>query len=220
MTYQFRFDVVWQNLPFLLDGLGMTVFLSFVSLLISIFGGLFLAVLALSRSAVVRGVNLAFGEIIRSTPILVQLFWVYYVIPLAFDIRMSATTATLVGLSIYSSAFIAEVFRAGIQAVPAGQREAAHVVGLSPWQTFYRIVLPQAVRVVLPPLGTNFVTLIKYSSLGSVFSVPEITRQGVLLTASTFRPLEIFTFIAVIYFFICWPLSLSIRLWERRLARL
>lgn len=220
MTYQFRFDVVFQNLPFLLEGLGMTLFLSFVSLLISIFGGLFLAVLAMSRSAVVRGVNLAFGEIIRSTPILVQLFWVYYVIPLVLDIRMSATTATLVGLSIYSSAFIAEVFRAGIQAVPAGQREAAHVVGLSPWQTFYRIVLPQAVRVVLPPLGTNFVTLIKYSSLGSVFSVPEITRQGVLLTASTFRPLEIFTFIAVIYFFICWPLSLSIRLWERRLARL
>jgi His/Glu/Gln/Arg/opine family amino acid ABC transporter permease subunit len=220
VTYQFRFDVVFQNLPFLLEGLGMTLFLSFVSLLISIFGGLFLAVLAMSRSAVVRGVNLAFGEIIRSTPILVQLFWVYYVIPLVLDIRMSATTATLVGLSIYSSAFIAEVFRAGIQAVPAGQREAAHVVGLSPWQTFYRIVLPQAVRVVLPPLGTNFVTLIKYSSLGSVFSVPEITRQGVLLTASTFRPLEIFTFIAVIYFFICWPLSLSIRLWERRLARL
>src|SRR3954447_4799335 len=133
---------------------------------------------------------------------------------------MSATTATLVGLSIYSSAFIAEVFRAGIQAVPAGQREAAQVVGLSSWQTFTRIVLPQAVRLVLPPLATNFVTLIKYSSLGSVFSVPEITRQGVLLTASTFRPLEIFTFIAVIYFFICWPLPLSIRLWERRLARL
>jgi polar amino acid transport system permease protein len=220
VTYQFRFDVVFQNLPFLMDGLGMTLFLSFLSLLISIFGGLFLAVLALSRSAVVRGVNLAFGEIIRSTPILVQLFWVYYVIPLVLGIRMSATTATLVGLSIYSSAFIAEVFRAGIQAVPAGQREAAQVVGLSPWQTFHRIVLPQAVRVVLPPLATNFVTLIKYSSLGSVFSVPEITRQAVLLTASTFRPLEIFTFIAVIYFFICWPLTLSIRLWERRLARL
>lgn len=220
MTYQFRFDVVTQNLSFLMDGLGMTIFLSFVSLLISIVGGLFLAVLALSRSRVVRGINLAFGEIIRSTPILVQLFWVYYVIPLVLNIRMSATTATLIGLSIYSSAFIAEVFRAGIQAVPAGQREAAQVVGLSPWQTFHRIVLPQAVRVVLPPLATNFVTLIKYSSLGSVFSVPEITRQAVLLTASTFRPLEIFSFIAVVYFFICWPLTLSIRLWERHLARL
>jgi polar amino acid transport system permease protein len=188
-------------------------------LVISIAGGLVLAVMALARSRVIRGVNLAFGEIIRSTPILVQLFWVYYVIPLLLNVRLSATAATLIGLSVYSSAFIAEVFRAGIQAVPAGQREAAQVVGLTSWQTFHRIVLPQAIRVVLPPLATNFVTLIKYSSLGSVFSVAEITRQAVLLTASTFRPLEIFTFVAVIYFFICWPLTLSIRLWERRLAQ-
>jgi polar amino acid transport system permease protein len=219
VTYQFRFDVVFQNLSFLLDGLEMTLVLSFLSLVISIVGGLVLALMALARSAVIRGVNLVFGEIIRSTPILVQLFWVYYVIPLVLNVRLSATAATLIGLSVYSSAFIAEVFRAGIQAVPVGQREAAQVVGLSPWQTFHRIVLPQAIRLVLPPLATNFVTLIKYSSLGSVFSVAEITRQAVLLTASTFRPLEIFTFIAVVYFMICWPLTLSIRVWERRLAQ-
>jgi polar amino acid transport system permease protein len=175
--------------------------------------------MVLSRSRIVRGINIAFGEIIRNTPILVQLFWVYYVIPLALGIRISAVAATLIGLSIYSSAFIAEVFRAGIQAVPVGQREAAQVLGMSGWQTFHRIVLPQAIRVVLPPLAANFVTLIKYSSLGSVFSVPEITRQAVLLTASTFRPLEIFTFIAVVYFAVCWPLTLAIRIWEARLAR-
>ncbi len=219
MTYQFRFDVVTQNLGFLMQGLELTLLLSALSLAFSILGGLVLAALALSRFRVVRGVNLAFGEIIRNTPILVQLFWVYYVIPLALDIRISAVAATLIGLSVYSSAFIAEVFRAGIQAVPLGQREAAQVVGLSGWQTFRRIVLPQAIRVVLPPLATNFVTLIKYSSLGSVFSVTEITRQAVLLTASTFRPLEIFTFIAVVYFCICWPLTLAIRIFEQRLSR-
>lgn len=219
MTYQFRFDVVTQNIGFLMQGLELTLLLSLLSLVFSILGGLVLAAIALSRFAVVRAINLAFGEIIRNTPILVQLFWVYYVIPLVLDIRISAVAATLIGLSVYSSAFIAEVFRAGIQAVPMGQREAAQVVGLSGWQTFHRIVLPQAIRVVLPPLATNFVTLIKYSSLGSVFSVTEITRQAVLLTASTFRPLEIFTFIAVVYFFICWPLSLTIRVWEQRLSR-
>jgi polar amino acid transport system permease protein len=219
VTYQFRFDVVTQNLGFLMQGLELTLLLSALSLAFSILGGLVLAALALSRFRVVRGVNLAFGEIIRNTPILVQLFWVYYVIPLALDIRISAVAATLIGLSVYSSAFIAEVFRAGIQAVPLGQREAAQVVGLSGWQTFRRIVLPQAIRVVLPPLATNFVTLIKYSSLGSVFSVTEITRQAVLLTASTFRPLEIFTFIAVVYFCICWPLTLAIRIFEQRLSR-
>lgn len=219
MTYQFRFDVVLQNLGFLMQGLEMTILLSLVALIMSVFGGLVLAVMVLSRSKIVRGINIVFGEIIRNTPILVQLFWVYYVIPLVLGIRISAVAATLIGLSIYSSAFIAEVFRAGIQAVPIGQREAAQVLGMNSWQSFHRIVLPQAIRVVLPPLATNFVTLIKYSSLGSVFSVPEITRQAVLLTASTFRPLEIFTFIAVVYFAVCWPLTLAIRIWEARLAR-
>ena len=93
------------------------------------------------------------------------------------------------------------------------------MLGLTGVQTFMRIVLPQAIRFTLPPLCANFVLLIKYSSLGAVVSVSEITRKGMELSASTFRPLEIFTFIAVVYFFICWPLTLSIRAWERRLAR-
>lgn len=135
------------------------------------------------------------------------------------DVRLDALTACVVGLSIYSSAFIAEVFRAGIQAVPAGHREAAQVLGLSPAQAFVRIVAPQAVRTVLPPLAANFVQLIKYSSLAAVISVGEVTRRGMELSSSTFRPLEIFSFIAIVYFAICWPLSRGVRIWERRLAR-
>ena len=92
------------------------------------------------------------------------------------------------------------------------------MLGLSRRQTFTRIVLPQAVRMILPPLAANFVQLIKYSSLGAVISVTEITRRGMELSASLFRPLEIFTFIAIVYFVICWPLAMAIRLWERRLA--
>ena len=122
-------------------------------------------------------------------------------------------------MSIYSSAFIGEVYRAGIQAVPKGHREAARVLGLTPFQSFRRIVLPQAIRMTLPPLAANFVQLIKYSSLGSVISVAEITRRGMELSSSTFRPLEIFTAIAVVYFLICWPLAMAIRIWERRLSR-
>jgi polar amino acid transport system permease protein len=89
---------------------------------------------------------------------------------------------------------------------------------LTPVQSFRRIVLPQAIRMTLPPLASNFVQLIKFSSLGAVISVSEITRRGMELSSSTFRPLEIFTFIAVVYFFICWPLAMGIRFWERRLA--
>jgi ABC-type amino acid transport system permease subunit len=172
----------------------------------------------MSKYRALRFLGLGIGEIIRNTPILVQLLWVYYVLPIMFNFQIEALAAAIVGLTIYSSAFIAEVYRAGIQAVPIGHREAAQVLGLSPFQSFRRIVLPQAVRLTLPPLAANFVQLIKYSSLASVISVSEITRRGMELSATAFRPLEIFTFIAVVYFAICWPLAMSIRFWERRLA--
>jgi polar amino acid transport system permease protein len=103
--------------------------------------------------------------------------------------------------------------------VPRGHREAAQVLGLTPAQSFSRIVLPQAIRLTLPLLASNFVQLIMYSSLGDVISVSEITRRGMELSSSTFRTLEIFTFIALVYFCICWPLAMAIRLRERRLAR-
>jgi len=219
VTYQFRWDVIWNNLDFLMSGLQMTLFISATSLIFALIGGLILALFDLSRFAVLRGFSLTLGEIIRNTPILVQLLWVYYVLPIVFNIRVSSLAGILIGLSLYMAAFISEVYRAGIQAVPKGQREAAQVLGLTPAQSFMRIVLPQAIRMTLPPLASNFVQLIKFSSLGAVISVSEITRRGMELSSSTFRPLEIFSFIAVVYFFICWPLALAIRIWEGRLAR-
>jgi polar amino acid transport system permease protein len=219
VTYQFRWDVIWNNLDFLLSGLQMTLFISATALVFALIGGLILALFDLSRFAVLRWFSLALGEIIRNTPILVQLLWVYYVLPIVFNIRISALAGILIGLSLYMAAFISEVYRAGIQAVPKGHREAAQVLGLTPVQSFLRIVLPQAIRMTLPPLASNFVQLIKFSSLGAVISVSEITRRGMELSSSTFRPLEIFSFIAVVYFFICWPLAMAIRIWESRLAR-
>ena len=219
ITYQFRWDVIWNNLDFLMSGLQMTLFISALSLVFALIGGLILALFDLSKFAVLRLFSLALGEIIRNTPILVQLLWVYYVLPIVFSIRVSALAGIVIGLSLYMAAFISEVYRAGIQAVPKGHREAAQVLGLTPAQSFMRIVLPQAIRMTLPPLASNFVQLIKFSSLGAVISVSEITRRGMELSSSTFRPLEIFTFIAVVYFFICWPLAMVIRIWESRLAR-
>jgi polar amino acid transport system permease protein len=219
VTYQFRWDVIWNNLDFLMSGLQMTLFISATSLIFALIGGLILALFDLSRFVVLRGFSLTLGEIIRNTPILVQLLWVYYVLPIVFNIRVSALAGILIGLSLYMAAFISEVYRAGIQAVPKGQREAAQVLGLTPVQSFIRIVLPQAIRMTLPPLASNFVQLIKFSSLGAVISVSEITRRGMELSSSTFRPLETFSFIAVVYFFICWPLAMAIRIWEGRLAR-
>lgn len=219
VTYQFRWDVIWNNLDFLMSGLQMTLFISATALIFALIGGLILALFDLSRFVVLRAFSLTLGEIIRNTPILVQLLWVYYVLPIVFGIRVSALAGILIGLSLYMAAFISEVYRAGIQAVPKGHREAAQVLGLTPVQSFMRIVLPQAIRMTLPPLASNFVQLIKFSSLGAVISVSEITRRGMELSSSTFRPLEIFSFIAVVYFCICWPLAMAIRIWEGRLAR-
>jgi polar amino acid transport system permease protein len=217
-TYTFRWDVVFDNLPFLLSGLRMTLLISAITLVASVILGMAVALADMSRFWPLRLLGQLWGEVIRNTPILVQLLWMYYVLPIVFGIDLSAFMACIIGLSVYSSAFIAEVYRAGIQAVPKGHREAAQVLGLSPLHTFTRIVLPQALRTILPPLAANFVQLIKYSSLAAVISVGEVTRRAMELSATTFRPLEIFTFVAVVYLLICWPLAQSIRLWERRLA--
>jgi polar amino acid transport system permease protein len=218
VTYQFRWDVIPANFPFLMSGLELTLLISAVTLVLSMIGGLLIAAMDLSKYRALRWLGLGIGEIIRNTPILVQLLWVYYVLPIVFHFQIEALPAAIIGLSIYSSAFIAEAYRAGIQAVPGGHREAAQVLGLTPLQSFRRIVLPQAIRLTLPPLAANFVQLIKYSSLASVISVSEITRRGMELSATAFRPLEIFTFIAIVYFAICWPLAMAIRFWELHLA--
>ena len=218
MNYQFRWDVIPSNFPFLMSGLELTLLISAVTLVLSMIGGLLIAAMDLSKYRALRWLGLGIGEIIRNTPILVQLLWVYYVLPIVFHFQIEALPAAIIGLSIYSSAFIAEAYRAGIQAVPGGHREAAQVLGLTPLQSFRRIVLPQAIRLTLPPLAANFVQLIKYSSLASVISVSEITRRGMELSATAFRPLEIFTFIAIVYFAICWPLAMAIRFWELHLA--
>ena len=218
-TYQFRWDIIPNNLDFLLSGLQMTLIISATALVFAMIGGLLLALVDMSRYLAVRAIGLAIGEVIRNTPILVQLLWVYYVLPIVFNVRISSLAAILIGLSVYMAAFMSEVYRSGIQAVPKGHREAAEVLGLTPFQSFLRIVLPQAIRFTLPPLASNFVQLIKFSSLGAVISVTEITRRGMELSSSTFRPLEIFSFIAGVYFFICWPLSMAIRIWEHRLAQ-
>ena len=215
--YQFRWDTVWGSIDFLMGGLQMTLIISAITLVLAMVGGLLIALLDMSRFRALRWVGVTIGEVVRNTPILVQLLWVYYVLPIVFGVRIEALVALIIGLALYQAAFISEVYRSGIQSVPVGHREAAQVLGLSPLQGFRRIVLPQAIKMTLPPLASNFVQLIKFSSLGAVISVNEITRRGMELSATNFRPLETFTFIAVVYFFICWPLAMAIRWWERRL---
>ena len=217
MTYTFRFDAVYNNLPFLLEGLYLTLLISALALAFSMVLGMFVALGRLSKSRLVSFASATYVELFRDTPVLVQLFWVYYVLPILLGIRIDAVSAAVLGLTLHSTAFLGEIYRAGIQTVLKGHAEAAKVLGLSRRDTFVRIILPQAFRNVLPPLVNNLVDLIKLSSLASVFAVAEITRRATELSASTFRPLEIFSFVALMYFLICWPLSLLIRVLERRM---
>ena len=143
-SYHFRWDVVWTNLPFLLSGLEQTLLISVLTLVASALLGMVIALADMSPLRLVRFPSYAVGEIVRNTPILVQLLWVYYVLPIVFNISIDSFTACVIGLTLYSSAFIAEIYRAGIQGVPRGHREAAQVLGLSPLDAFVRIVLPQA----------------------------------------------------------------------------
>ena len=219
MKYTFRFDAVYNNLPYLFDGFYFTLLISGLALVFSMVLGVLVALGRLSKWRVLSFASATYIEIFRDTPVLVQLFWVYYVLPILLGIRIDALTAAILGLTLHSTAFLGEIYRAGIQTVPPGHSEAAKVLGLSARTTFIRIVLPQAVRNVLPPLVNNLVDLIKLSSLASVFAIGEITRKATELSASTFRPIEIFTFVALMYFFICWPLSLSIRVLERQMHR-
>src|ERR1700760_310466 len=144
--YQFRWDTVWGSFDFLMGGLQMTLIISAITLVLAMVGGLVIALLDMSRFRALRWVGVTIGEIVRNTPILVQLLWVYYVLPIVFNIRIDALSASILGLSLYSAVFISEVFRAGIATVPVGHREAAQVLGLTPLQSFVRVVGPQAIR--------------------------------------------------------------------------
>src|SRR5260370_23528938 len=176
---QFRWDTGWGSFDFLMAGLQMPLIVSAATLVLAMAGGLVIALLDMSRLRPLRWIGVSIGEVVRNTPILVQLLWVYYVLPIVFGVQIKALLALIIGLALYQAAFISEVYRSGIQSVPTGHREAAQVLGLSPLQGFRRIVLPQAIRMTLPPLASNFVQLIKFSSLGAAISVAEITRLGI-----------------------------------------
>jgi polar amino acid transport system permease protein len=142
--------------------------------------------------------------------------WVYYALPVVADIRISAFTAIAGALACSTSAQMAEIFRAGLLSVPRGQSDAARVLGLSPWQRLRWVVLPQTLRLILAPSCNTLVSLLKQSSLAAVIAVPEIMNRGWILASETFRPIEVLTLVALIYFVLTWPLVLLAAALERR----
>jgi polar amino acid transport system permease protein len=218
MAYQFRFDVVWANKGFLLAGVATTVHVTVAALSIGIVAGLIVGIARMSKRRWLNRPALGYVEVFRNTPALVQLIWVYYCLPLFTGLNFGATTSCIVALAMNGSAYLAEIFRGGIQTVDRGQVEAARALGMSYAKTMRKVVLPQAFRRMIPPMVNESVALLKFSSLVSILGVADLTYQAQVLSTTTFRPLEIFTGIAAVYFALCTSLSYLAARLERRLA--
>jgi polar amino acid transport system permease protein len=204
-------------LPPLLEGAWWTIALSFTAAFGAIAVGLLVCVCKMSKSAVLSRPAHIYIEIIRGTPLLLQLFYLYYGLP-EVGIVMPAFVAGVLGLSLNFGAYLAELFRAGIQSVDQGQRQAARSLGMSGLLVFYLVVMPQALRNIFPALGNYALVLVKDSSLVAVISVLELMRAGELLASATFKALEVYTLVGALYLLICFVLSRSFTAAERRLA--
>jgi polar amino acid transport system permease protein len=211
-----RFDAVIGDLPVLLLGIPLTLGLTAVAFVVGTVAALPIALARLRRIPVVSRVALAWIEFFRTTPPLVHIVWAYYALPVIADIRIDAFSVVAGALACSTSAQMAETFRGGILAVPRGQWDASQVLGLSPWQRLWWIVLPQTLRLILAPSCNTLVSLLKQSSLAAVIALPEIMNRGWTLAAANFRPIEVLTLVALIYFVLTWPLVLLAAALERR----
>ncbi|MEK9744960.1 MAG: amino acid ABC transporter permease [Candidatus Puniceispirillum sp.] len=208
----------WRNLLFLVDGLYFTIGLSVTAILISIVLGLLIALPGLAARRLPRAINRTYVELVRAVPILVLILWVYYGLPQIAAISISVFWAGVIALAISDSAFQAEIFRAGIQSVDRGQYEAAHSISLNYRDTMRYVILPQAIKRILPALGNQLVYMLKMSSLVSVIGMQELTRRANELVVTEYRPLEIYTVLVLEYLVLILLVSAGVRWLERRFA--
>jgi polar amino acid transport system permease protein len=197
--------VVWEHRERFLEGAAMTVFLTVATMALAIPGGLALAFLRLSRWRALRAPATGFVEFFRATPLILQVYWVFYVLPATFDLRLSALQTGLAALAMNVSSFNSETFRAGILSIRTGQRQAALALGMNPLQVMWHIVLPQAVARVLPALASTWVSLFKDTSLVSTITVMELSYVSLQIRSQTFRVLEVLTAMAALYWLMGYP---------------
>ncbi|NRB04993.1 MAG: amino acid ABC transporter permease [Rhodobacteraceae bacterium] len=213
----------WTNVKFLISGMGSTIAVSVIAAAISILLGLIVALPGLSDRWGIRAINRVYVEFIRSIPLLPMLFWVFYGLPIIFremglDIPIDPFWGAIITLAISDSAFTAEIYRAGIQSIARGQTEAAQTIGLNYYQTMRYVVLPQAIRRILPPLANQFIYIVKMSAFASVIGMQELTRRANELVVTEYRPLEIYTLLIFEYLILVLVISAGVRWLERRMG--
>ena len=211
------------NIKFLIGGFGATILLSLIAAFISIILGLIVALPGFSNNFLLRSLNRIYVEFIRAIPLLPMLFWVFYGLPVIFQslglkIEIDAFWGAVITLAISDSAFTAEIYRAGIQSISKGQREAAQTIGLSQFQAMRYIILPQALRRILPPLANQFIYIVKMSAFASVIGMQELTRRANEIVVTEYRPLEIYTLLIFEYLILVLAISYFVRWLEKKMG--
>ncbi|HBA88644.1 MAG TPA: amino acid ABC transporter permease [Geobacter sp.] len=202
-----------------LGGLGLTLYLAVVSCILSMFGGLILGLLSISKKRWVRWPSVVFINAVRGLPLLMVIFWMYFLLPALLGRTVPESRTVIFGLTLFTSAYMSQIVRAGIEGIPRGQTEAALSTGLKHWQAMIYIVLPQGLRNMIPSFVNQFVSLIKDTSLAFIVGVSELTHVGTQINNRTMAyPTEIFIFIAAVYFVICYAFTSLSRLLERKLS--
>jgi His/Glu/Gln/Arg/opine family amino acid ABC transporter permease subunit len=218
-NYQFAWNIVYEYRTWLLEGTLLTLKLAAVSMALAMILGLPLALVRMSRIGAVSSIATVYIAVMRAIPLLVFILWMYYGVTLVTGLQVDPFGAGVICLTLQYSAWLAEIYRAGLQAIDKGQGEAALSTGLSRTRTFARVIWPQAWRIIIPPLASNFIGIIKDSSLVGVIGLNELMRQAQIADSLTFRPFELFTAAMVIYILLALIISPLASMVERRAAR-
>lgn len=219
MVYQWSFGFLARYTPLFISGVEVTLAYTAGTIALGMILGLAIGMTRLSKSRLVNAPLVALIEFFRCTPLLVLIIWFYYALPVLLNVQIPATLAAVLVLSLYTGAFYAEIFRGGILSIEPGQWDAARALGLRPWHVMRLAILPQAVRRMVPPLLNQSITQLKNTSLVSTIAVPDLLYQGTLITADTYRPLEVYTVVAAIYFVLLFPATRFVQHYEHRLAK-
>ncbi len=215
--FEFNFDVIWASIPILLTGVKLTIFITAVGLLVGFVLGTTSGLMKISRNLLIRKLAGAYIESIRGTPIMVQVMFIYFGLPLALGMRIPPVVAGITAIGINSGAYIAEIVRGAFQSIERGQTEAGRSIGLTHFQTMYYVIWPQAFKRMIPPLGNQFIISLKDTSLLVVVGVGELTRTGQEIIAANFRAFEIWLTVAVMYFIMTMSIAKVLNVIERRL---
>lgn len=211
-----NFELIQNALPILLIGAGVTIEITAFSVAVGFIIGLFVGIARICRIKILRLLAAVYADCIRGTPLLVQIFLIYFALPMNTGQRVEPFIAAVAACGINSGAYVSEIFRAGIQSIDVGQMEAGRSLGLTWWQTMRYIILPQAFKNILPPLGNEFIAMLKDSSLVSVIGFEELTRRGQLIIAQTYGSFEIWMTVAILYLIMTLAISRFVAWLEKR----